>query len=986
MPTQVAPRAGEPPPEVRFGAFRLDLRAGLLYRGAQPLPLRPKTWAVLLHLARRPGALVTRDELLDAVWPDVAVTPDTLTKSIGELRQVLGDDPSAPRFIATVHRRGFRFLAAGDPAPTPWQPAEPRRLPFVGRAVELQRLQRAYQTAVGGTRQIVFVTGAAGVGKTRLCQELLAALPPGADPWIGRAGCIEQHGLREPYMPVLSALERLARRADGERLVALLRHTAPTWLAQMPWLLGDEETALRQALQAARPERMLRELAVLTEALTRDVTLVLLLEDLHWSDPATVDLLLELAARDEPARLLVIGTFRPADLVVTDHVLAHAARHMRSRRQCVEIPLHDLAGSDVDDYLAARFPGADAPAGLSDRLHRYTDGNPLFVGAVVEHLVARGLVLDTAPGWAFSPGLEQAELGVPDDARRMIEVQYHDLSPGDRELLAAASVVGQSFLPDLVAAALGLPAEQVEARCEALARTQRLLCFETAASEPERRGGLRVAFAHELHRRAVYDGIPDAARQRLHRRVGEALEALYAENAATPPAAMLAAHFEHGGDPTRAVGYLIAAAEQAQRRFAAREAISSLDAALTIVARCPDPTRRDREELALRLRLWPLLCDRHGMASETLRGDCERALVLCDRAGTDAQRFEIVYALCHVYGMRADRELAPRFTAELMRLAERLADDTTRTLAESVALRLGMMQGRYAETVEHGARLFARGDFRRRQPTTQLSDALIDSVMHYAQALWFRGQTSAALAVSDAGIEAALAHCSIGWQAICHGHRGLTALFCRDGAMAADAARRTLVVANREGFEFGQAFASVLDCGARMLAGDSAGALVAGGTARDQLAASGSRVLVTVLCALLAEAHLQAGDCAAGLRVVADGLRVGDETLERLYVPELWRVQGLLLRAAAPRRRGRAGREAEAALRRAVEMARAAGALSLELRATTSLAAHLADQGQGDEAITLLAAAIRPLPLDPANRDADEAARLLAALGGAAPA
>lgn len=981
MQTQATPAPGEPPAEMRFGAFRLDVRAGLLYRGAQPLPLRPKTWAVLLHLARRPGALVSRDELLDAVWPNVAVTPDTLTKSIGELRQILGDDPSAPRFIATVHRRGFRFIAASEPAATPWRPAEARRRPFVGRDAELHRLRQLYGAAAGGARQVVFITGPAGVGKTSLCQSFLDELAAGgaAAPWVGRAGCIEQHGLREPYMPVLSAIERLARRDDGERLIALLRRIAPTWLAQMPWLLGDEEETLRATLQAARPERMLREFAALIETLAREVPLLLVLEDLHWSDPATVDLLLKVASRDERARLMIVGTFRPADLVVADHVLAQAVRTMRMHRECQEIPLHELSRSDVDHYLAARFPGAEVPAALADRLHRYTDGNPLFVGAVVEHLVSRGLVLDTAPGWAFSPELERAELGVPDDARRMIEVEYHSLSPGDRELLAGASVVGQSFLPDLVAAALGAPAEQIEDRCDALARTQRFLRFE-----PERQVGLRFAFAHELHRQAVYDCVPEAARRRLHHRVGEALEALYAENASLPPAAALATHFERGGDPTRAVRYLIAAAEQAQRRFALREAVSCFDAALEIVARWPDPARRDHDELALRLRLWPLLRDLHGIAAEPLRTDCERALELCGRVGTDAQRFEILYALCHVHGMRADRELAPRFAADAMRLAERLGDDTTRSLAESIAIRLGLMQGRYEEAATRGARLFERGDFRRKPATTQLSDALIDSVMHYAHALWFRGQTSAAIAVCDAALEAGLAQCSLGWQAICSGHRGLMALFCRDGAGAAAAVRRTRAIASGEGFEFGQAFASVVDCGAHVLNGDSAGAVAAAATARAQLAASGSQVLVTILCALLAEAHLQAGDHVAGLVAVEDGLRIGEATLERMFVPELWRLKGVLrLAAAPPRHRARAWRDAEAALRRAGQMARDQGALSLELRAAATLATHLVGQNRRDDAIDLLDPVVRSLPDDPANGEARDAERLLAELRNA---
>ena len=394
------------PLAITFSPFRLDLRRGLLLRGTKPIPLRPKTWAVLLYLAERPGVLVAKNELLDALWPDVAVTPDTLNKSIGELRVALGDDSRAPRFIQTVNRRGYRFIAVGmgrrprprnekifvrddsgisnpienlgtetrravasDRAPggTPTafvDRAEPRpepsKQPFVGREEELQLLTARLAKAHAGERQIVFVTGPAGVGKTALVDAFLesrAVCETAAPVWIGRAGCFEHHGPHEAYLPVFEALERLARPPNVERLVRLMRRAAPMWLAQMPWLVGEADAAaLRQSLQGVRAERMPRELAVLIEALTTDLTLVLVLEDLHWSDPSTVDLLTLLAQRRDPARLLVIGTYRPAEVAVHEHLLASAVRTLQVQRQCVEVPLHDLTEEAVRTLSRAAFP------------------------------------------------------------------------------------------------------------------------------------------------------------------------------------------------------------------------------------------------------------------------------------------------------------------------------------------------------------------------------------------------------------------------------------------------------------------------------------------------------------------------------------------------------------------------------------------------------------------------------------------------------
>ena len=133
--------------------------------------------------------------------------------------------------------------------------------------------------------------------------------------WIAHGQCVETYGTPEPYLPMLDALGRLCREGGGDWLVTLLRKHAPTWLAQMPWLLDSaDRDALERDLLGATRERMLREMAEAVEALTAEAPLVLVLEDLHWSDTATVDLVSLLARRQEPARLLLIGTYRPVDV------------------------------------------------------------------------------------------------------------------------------------------------------------------------------------------------------------------------------------------------------------------------------------------------------------------------------------------------------------------------------------------------------------------------------------------------------------------------------------------------------------------------------------------------------------------------------------------------------------------------------------------------------------------------------------------------
>src|SRR5262249_42624019 len=263
--------------------------------------------------------------------------------------------------------------------------------PFVGRDDELRRLVELLAQAREGRRQIAFITGSAGIGKTALVEALLAApeVSAAAIPvTVARGSCVEQLGTREPYMAVLEALGRLARRPGASRLSGLLRRGAPAWLLQAPWFVAEDQAqGPARSLQLVRPERMLREFAVLMEELTAEMPVVLVLEDLHWSDISTVDLLSVLGERDEPARLLVIGTFRHAEAVVNEHPVLHASRTLRARRRCVELALSDLTVEGVERYLLARFPGSDFPSELASRIHRETDGNPLFVVSVVDSLL-----------------------------------------------------------------------------------------------------------------------------------------------------------------------------------------------------------------------------------------------------------------------------------------------------------------------------------------------------------------------------------------------------------------------------------------------------------------------------------------------------------------------------------------------------------------------------------------------------------------------
>ncbi|MGH8010804.1 MAG: ATP-binding protein, partial [Candidatus Binatia bacterium] len=337
----------------------------------------------------------------------------------------------------------------------------------------------------GGERQIVFVTGEPGIGKTTLVDAFLAQLgardwglgtsssslqapspkpqvpsppvtpsPPHpftpSSPPIARGQCVEHYGAGEAYLPVFEALGRLCREPEGERCLEVLRHHAPLWLLQMPTLLSEAEFALVQRrVQGATQERMLRELAEAIEAYTAERPLLLVLEDLHWSDVSTLELIAYLARRREPARLLVIGTYRPVEGLGKEHPLRTMSQELHLHHDCMELPLEFLTEAAVGQYLLQRFGvGETSVSSLQDVariVHQRTEGNPLFMVNVVDFLLAQGVIVQNGAQEIVQGEVGQAAVGVPDNIRQMIERQIEHLSVAEQRVLAVASVAGGEF-------------------------------------------------------------------------------------------------------------------------------------------------------------------------------------------------------------------------------------------------------------------------------------------------------------------------------------------------------------------------------------------------------------------------------------------------------------------------------------------------------------------------------------------------------------
>jgi DNA-binding winged helix-turn-helix (wHTH) protein len=623
-----------------------------LWQGSEQISLPLKSFAVLRYLVENPGRLITHDELLDALWPETYVQPQVLRTYMLELRKLLGDDAGKPRFIQTLPKRGYCFVAAVTDAPETGKPTERRRATdqqpaadaetkaeaapkagkiragtvragtvgagevragessareLVGRDAELAHLSAQMLLAVGGQRRVCFVTGESGIGKTSLVDAFCRHLDPVLEACPARGQCVEGFGSREEYYPVMEALSHLCGSPDGERACRTLARMAPAWLSALGRDCGP-------AGAAGTLKRMPGDLCGALEELAAEQPLVLIFEDMHWADEATLHLISALARRRAQARLLVLATYRPRSRA-TEAIIEYADQPMGSdhsihllkqdlllRRLCTETILGPLARSAVRELLIQELQQKALPASLADFVHHRSEGNPLFVLATLEHLIVEGfLVRKTSDGtstWETPRPLKdlqsEKEASAPNGLVQMVELEIERLSSQDQRLLEAASLINFAFPAWAVAAALEQDAEETEEALDALARK---LSFVHRAGQDELPDGSCSAFyvfAHELYREVLYQRQTATRRARRHIRIAERLGALFVDSVASV-AREMALHFEAAGDWRRAITALHGAAEHARARKASAEAEELLEHALRIAVNLPEPERHSME-------------------------------------------------------------------------------------------------------------------------------------------------------------------------------------------------------------------------------------------------------------------------------------------------------------------------------------------------------------------------------------------------------
>jgi DNA-binding winged helix-turn-helix (wHTH) protein/tetratricopeptide (TPR) repeat protein len=700
-----------------FGPFRLDVDAGILYRGPELVPLGQRATALLSALVERPSTLISKDALVEAAWPGLAIEDSNLSVQIATLRRVLGEAGCAD-WIETMPRRGYRFVGPVVPAAdahsaggssgtkqiqaefadrgkelVPPASGDPHLV--VGRTAPLEMLDQMTQRMLAGQRQIAFVTGEAGIGKTAFIAKAMERLTgQGFDLLYGR--CTERFGTDEVFLPLIDALVTRYR-ANGLDLLPAIRSHAPSWMLQLPSDIElPERAAFQDELFGVTRERMLREFCDLVEALSANRLWVLVLEDLHWSDFATLDVLSRFARGKGKASVLVLGSYRPADSAIGGHPIRRLHQDLEIHGCCSELRLDRLSHTEVERYIALRFHDAELASALSGPVFERTQGHPLFVTSMLQHLIDQQAIVEINGTWRLSSQATYSQDGVPNNLMNMINYELGRLSDDEQRLLDVASVAGEEFSAALVAAGLSRDAIEVERDIEALVRKDHIIVRSGASEWPDGTYSGSYSFRHILYQNVIYQNLAPGQRAQTHRRLGRRLEEAYTGRTAEI-ASVLALHFEEGRDFPSALRYLGQAAESSTKRLGHAEAASYLTRALGILDRFDAADKLATRIALLRQRSWAF------RSSGDLAGsarDLKEIIACAEQANEIRQQVNGLMAL-NTFCLYADRRACLQTAEAVMARSRALEDDPFKALVQGSSASINLyLKGWHDEDAE----------------------------------------------------------------------------------------------------------------------------------------------------------------------------------------------------------------------------------------------------------------------------------------------
>ena len=830
----------------------------------------------------------------------------------------------------------------------------------VGRDRALSELVDAFKEVEAGRGRMVAISGEAGIGKTTLVERFLAGLVGLTGRRLamvtGRGQCSERLSGAEAYLPWLEVLGSL-KDDVGRPLVETLRTLAPSWHAQIaPLSTGDSpEARLATVNRGGSQEWLKRELAVFLEETSRTKPIVLFVEDVHWADVSTVDLLSYVAARLATMKVLLLVTYRPSDAKLTQHPFLKLNVDLQSRGVCRELRVELLSRDDVERYVSMEYGAHRFPREFVNLLHARTEGHPLFVAELLRSLSERDIIHEQDGVWTLTRPPAEVAQEIPDTIRRAIELKIERIGEADRRLLVAASVQGFEFDSAIVAQASGIDQGDVEERLGELARLHALVEQVREAEHPDRRLTAVYRFAHVLYQNACYRSLGPSRRASLCGAVANALLTALTDQAPSH-ASELALLFEAARDFNHAAEYYLAASGRARQIFADREAALLARKGLEMLDALPKSPDLIPRELAHLMALAIPLQSIKSYGTPELGELYGRAKAICDAIGENLQLYPVLCAISAFHFVRGELRTAADLTDQVMRLADAIPVPAPRVWAEwgygAVYSHLGENLPQAHEHLARGQALYHVGY----HPAFMLAtgfDPGVGCFFQDARVLWLLGQPDKAVTVVGEAVHLA--------RKLGHPLMVQFALFFtawvrqlrNEPALVLEVLREALPAAEEHGYAMLVGWMTALGGWAEARMGEPASGIAKIRATLGRLREAGAEILRPSFLALLADALARDGQLDEAWSALEEARELAARTHERFYEAEILRLSGELAG-----RVGRSDAESLELLERAVRVAKEQRALSLELRATTSLARWLAGHGRQGEAAAPLDAVI----------------------------
>lgn len=805
----------------------------------------------------------------------------------------------------------------------------------VGRVEELTKLRAAFDSVAAGQGLIECVSGEPGVGKTTLIEDFLGELASsGRDFLLGRGRCSERLAGTEAYVPVLEALESLLQDDAGSELARIMKVRAPTWYAEVVPLAIEDDSTLERSLEEAKTasqQRLQRELgAFLAEASSRR-PVVLFIDDMHWADASTVDLLVYLGGRLDAIRSLVLASYRPTDLAISKHPFGPVKLDLQARGVCHDLELGFLTRGDIERYLALEFPEHDFPDDFVDLVYRRTEGSPLFMADLLRYLQQRQVIRRNEDQWILDPSIADIENDLPESVRSMIQRKIEQLDDEDRHLLSVASVQGFEFDSAVLAAAAKQEPADVEERLAALASVHGFVRLVKEQEFPDRTLTLRYVFVHVLYQNALYAALQPTRRRQLSAAVAESLLARYG-NESSSVAAELALLFKNARDFSRAADFCLLAAQNAVRVYANREAVLLAQAGLQHLDVLPESPERARKELLTLIVLGPPLKETAGWTSPEVHGVYERAENLCRKLGSSPEFFPALWGLWLFRSGSSEIPGVREHVRELVKIAEENHDQDMILQAQHALWTTHAIAGDWGECcshVEEGMALYDLQEHSEHKFLYGAHDPGACGLSFQAQSLWMLGYPDRAVEKGRESLELAQQTAQPASIAMALHALAMVHYLRRDIAETLENGEACQRIVDEHGIPFHPhifvAWALFHD-----------GRREEGLRLMEQAIAKSAQVqLFLRVPFLVAFADLlgQAGAFDDALRILAEAREIVARTEVGHSTPEVDRLEGEILLVRDPEARS----EAEVSFRRALQVARRQNSKSMELRALMSL-------------------------------------------------